>query len=400
MATATKAPAKKAPTTAGKKAPASKPAAKTVQQQPTRQSRRAATRRPASAPSQHPLHNLIPDAYFAEEYHSRLVGGRRDGMVIRKMASLKHNIIISGPTGSAKTSLIYAVAAGFTGEVTRKRVDGEMTDVNVIDTTKATPIVYIPCNGAVEPSQMIGRWTPQSNGSYKFVPGDLLIAVILGGIIYFDEVNFAPPKINAVMHGLLDKRRMLKVMDAAGAGLCCKCAYVNGDGAKTCSQCGADIGTGTDFKAHPNTQIIAAYNPDYEGTRPLNEAFLNRFACPMRFDYNPEVEKKMLWSDRLTVMAAQLRAQSDELRTPISTNMLVEFEEFALDEDLGFGFACENFLNKFHDDERPAVTKVLNQHTPAIRAELDDDAEADDVDWEMDADGNPIAIDNDDDIDN
>lgn len=342
-------------------------------------------KRPANAePAKHPLAHLIPDPWYAEEYVSRKISGVQDVIVLNKAHEHKANVIIAGPTGSAKTSVVYAMAAGFTGEIKRKRIDGEMVDVNVVDPDCARPVIYIPCNGAIEPSQLLGRHVPQADGSYLFVPGDLLLAVIHGGIIYVDEINFMVPRMASVLHGLLDKRRTLKVLDAKGSGLCATCGLVNGGAVDVCA-CGEEIGSGTDFKAHPDCQIIAAYNPNYRGTIPPNEALLNRFAFPIEFGYDKVVEESLLYSGHLIEMAEKLRemAAEGEIRTPVSTNALIEFETFALDDDLGFGFACENFLNRFPVDERESIKQVVEAHTAGMNADLfaddDDDDEAEDA---------------------
>lgn len=371
MATATKSPT---PTNSKKEEAVSKPV----------------VRRTRSAPvEKHPLEHLIPDAWFAEDYYSRKIGGVVDIVAINTAMKLHHNVMISGPTGCAKTSLVYAVAAGATGRTKiQKDENGDRVEVNIIDPALRRPLVYIPCNGAIEPSQFLGRWVPTPDGRFRFVLGDLGLAVIYGGIGYFDEVNFAKSSINAAIHGLTDKRRVLVVLDASGSGICANCGLTNdvsedySSGQINCNKCGHLLQS-TSFFAHPTFQVICAFNEgtEYEGTRKLNAAYKNRFAIHLPFDYDPEIEGKMVTSARLLKMAQQLRTsnRSGDLRTPVSTNMLIELEEFAANEDLGFGFAMENFLNKFEEDERPAVKSVMEVHASDIMTELlagDDEYEA------------------------
>jgi hypothetical protein len=118
---------------------------------------------------------------------------------------------------------------------------------------------------------LFGRWIPNGKGGYRFVPGTLVLAVIFGGIIYFDEVNFAPARINAVVHGLTDWRRTLVLLDAAGSGLCNRCGHINEvppSGILVGMQCANcdhtfEEGDETHFKASSDTQVIAAINPGY-----------------------------------------------------------------------------------------------------------------------------------------
>ena len=274
----------------------------------------------------HPLADLVPQDFFLDDYISRVLpGGISDLDLIDSAREMKHNVLITGPTGSAKTTLVYAAAhrAGL-------------------------PVVNVPCNGAAEPRQFIGGWTPQPNGDFDFVPGDLVKAVQHGGIIYLDEVNMLPPKIAAFLHGLLDRRRTLTIPEAKGSSF------------------------DTQIRAHSDCQVIGALNPSYHGTRPLNQAFRNRFAIKIDFPYLKEVEKELLVSGNLLNFADSLRLRFDvgDLTTPVSTNMLLEFEEFAHNDTLGFDFAVENFIGAFTNEEQAVVREVLVMEGENIRGDL------------------------------
>ena len=274
---------------------------------------------------QHPLAHLIPDEWFANDYHGRKVGGVDDYDVLDTAFDLRHNVLLEGPTGSAKTSLVYAWAA-----------------------KRGLPVVNIPCNGAAEPRSLFGGWVAQQDGSLAFVRGDLYLAVQYGGVAYFDEVNMMPPRIASVVHGLFDKRRTLTVLDAAGSA------------------------HPTTVVAHKDFFIVGAYNPGYTDTFDLNEAFKNRFAFKLVWNYDRNVEAKMIESHKLLDFAEALRKRVEDgtLRTPVATNMLIEFETFYARSNLGFGFAVEMFLNAFHSDERPIVKETLLAYQDDILAEL------------------------------
>jgi MoxR-like ATPase len=165
----------------------------------------------------HPLKEMVPDSYFGEQYISREIGGVVDLDIIEIARKRKFNLILEGPTGSAKTSLVYAAAAGATGKMKTVKEDGETYKVQTMEPSRRRPLVYVPCNGAIEPRQLLGGWVPQPDGSLDFVPGDLTMAVMYGGIIYLDEVNFTPPRIGVVLHGLLDKRRTITLLEIGRA---------------------------------------------------------------------------------------------------------------------------------------------------------------------------------------
>lgn len=276
--------------------------------------------------STHPLAHLIPSKdVYGESYISRTIGGHTDLEILGHAFKEQHNVLLYGPTGSAKTSCVYAFGA-----------------------LNNLPVVNVPCNGAAEPRVFIGGWTPQKDGTLDFIAGEVLQAVRYGGIIYLDEVNFLPPKISAYIHGLLDKRRVLSVNDAKGSSV------------------------PATIQAHKECFIIGAFNPDYHGTRPLNQAFRNRFKYQLSFPYDSTIEEELVNSPSLLELAGSLRVSvaTGNLTTPISTNLLFELEE--VNEDLGFDFALNNFLNHFPEDESQVVREVLITYAEKIWNDLNE----------------------------
>lgn len=269
------------------------------------------------------LSHLVPEKRFSEEYISRKIEGVWDIDLLRYAKLAGNNVILSGPTGPGKTSLVLAYCA----------VD-------------EVPLVTVQCNGAVDPNTFWGGWQPDPTDPegkrLVWVDSEITEVIRQGGCLYLDEVNFLPPKVAAVFHGLLDKRRQITIADR-----------------------GNEV-----IKAHANLQVVVAYNPDYEGTKPLNAAFKNRFKLKVRFDYDQEVEKELVCIPVMLDVAKKLRLaqKAGDLDTPVSTNMLVEFEELAV--DLGYEFAMTNFLNAFADEERQAVTEAFDMYSDTIKTEV------------------------------
>ncbi len=320
----------------------------------------ATRKRGKSATSQdnHVLSHGIPKKVFADNYVSRTIKGVKDIDLLRYSREARNNVMLYGPTGPGKTSLVLAYAA-----------------------TEQLPLVTVQANGAVDPNTFFGGWQPRvglSDERIKEVvatmervrtampdgtPADQVMAVTMGligrddfqwqdseitnvirygGVLYIDEVNFLPPKVASTFHGLLDLRRQITILEK-----------------------GNEV-----IDAHPELQVIVAYNPDYEGTRPLNAAFKNRFKIKVRFDYDRNVEEQLVYLPVMLDVAEKLRVshRAGDVETPVSTNMLIEFEELAV--DLGYEFAVENFLNAFHDDERSAVRDVIELHSATIMEQL------------------------------
>lgn len=273
----------------------------------------------------HPLSTFVPAKAFEAEYVSRQVAGIKDLEVLAAAHRLQKNVILEGPTGSAKTSFVYAYAASV-----------------------GMPIVNVPCNGGVDVRQLMGGWHPNPEGGFSFTPGDLVLGAYHGAVILFNEINFLPQKIASFVYGLLDKRRTVYLPDASGSDF------------------------PTQFVAHPSTFILADYNPGYIGTRPLNEALRNRFSVPLVWDYDREVESQLVVSHSLLDMAYKLRERAavGDISTPVATNALMEFEEFAWEDTLGVPFAVMNFVNRFDADERRIVREVVEMFLPRIESEL------------------------------
>lgn len=286
---------------------------------------KTAATKPTPAAQPHPLAGFIPEQYYLDDYVGREIDGIADLDVLAAAHRMKHNVLLSGPTGAAKTTFIYAYGV-----------------------SRQMPVVNVACNGGVDVRQLLGGWNPNPEGGYSFVPGDLVLGAMHGAIILLNEVNFMPPKIAAVVYGLLDRRRTIYLPDAAGSEF------------------------PTVVKAHPDTFICADYNPGYQGTRPLNQAFKNRFGFKLEWGYNHDVEYQLANSEVLLELVEDLRKRADvgDLSTPISTNMMLEFEDFVYDEDLGFDFAVTNFVSAFDEDERNVVREVFTLNRDRLMSDM------------------------------
>lgn len=266
--------------------------------------------------------SLIPDPRLADVYVHRTIDGFEDFDIFDGALDERENIILVGPTGSAKTTVFRAYAAHH-----------------------GLPFVLVECNAAMDPGVIIGRTTLSPTGEAEFVYGDLSLVVKYGGVALFDEVNMAHPRITAAFHQLLAVTRRMSVPEAgvtliAGAG-----------------------GTG---ERQP-TLFGAAYNPRYQGTVRLNEALGNRFGIQLDWDYERTVEEDLVRSERLLDMAENIRSLA-EIRTPVSTNSLMEYERHAL--RYGTTLAERLFVNRFAPEERGPVSRAFEANRAAIAADL------------------------------
>lgn len=108
------------------------------------------------------------------------------------------------------------------------------------------PMWNVSFHLSLDASSLIGDDTLKS-GNVVFREGPISLASTHGGFAVLDEINMAKNEAMAVLHSILDYRRMI---DIPGYKL---------------------------IKVHPATRFIATMNYGYEGTRDLNEALLSRF---------------------------------------------------------------------------------------------------------------------------
>lgn len=259
----------------------------------------------------------IPDKKYLDGYVPRKIGNLTEFEIFEAAYRLKHNVLIEGPTGTGKTSSILAYAAH-----------------------KNLPFYSVSSSSGTEPTQLFGKYIPDGSGGFVWQDGAVTDLVRHGGVLLINEVNFIPDRVKTVLFGLLDRRRKIELLDHQSEVI----------------------------YAPDNFIVFADMNPDYEGTRPLNKAFRNRFATQLFFDYDAKIESKLVGSKALLDVAKQLRDQIAQglYDTPVSTNMLIEFEDIA--NELDVAFAVSNFINHFPQDDRASIKQVLDTWQSNIEA--------------------------------
>lgn len=269
---------------------------------------------------------LIPDPAVADAYVHRTVAGWEDFAILDKAVAKQRNVMLMGPTGSSKTTVFRAYAAA-----------------------RGLPFCVVESNAAMDYGTVVGRTMPDEDSVVRFIDGDFTLVVRYGGVVLIDEINMAHPRVTASLHGVLSVMRRMSIPEAgevvhAGNG---------GEGAPQPILFGSALNAGESGR--------------YQGVVRLNEALANRFADPIEWGYDRAVEELLVTSRRLLDMAANIRSL-DEIRTPVSTNCLMEFEEHV--EDFDMEMAEYFFTNRFAPEERAPIARALEANRAAISAEL------------------------------
>lgn len=264
---------------------------------------------------------FVPAPEVAKHYVHRTVRGVSDFTAFDAAFTRGHCVALYGPTGSAKTTAALAYSSEHALKVAM--VSGSVT---------------------LEPSQIFGQYVfDEATQGLRWQDGIVTEIVRDGGVLILDEINFIPGKIATVLFPLLQSgTRHLTLLDHGGETI----------------------------KAHADFRVFATWNPRYAGTLEMNAALRNRFAVQIEWGYDDAVEKRLVKSKVLREIAGKLRAavDSEVIYTPIPTNALVEFCDFA--EDLGLDFALGNFLDRFEDDEKAQVKVSLDPLLDALRADF------------------------------
>lgn len=262
------------------------------------------------------LRDLIPDPRIGFAYVSRDVSGVTDHEVFAAAMDQRYNVMLAGPTGSAKTTAARAFAA-----------------------IHGLPFVSVPVNGAMDPGTVWGRYVVTEARDLVWIDSPAALVLKHGGVLVFDEINMAPPRVLAAFHEVLDVRRSVTVSEHNGETL----------------------------KASPAVLLVGTMNPGYDGTARLNPALARRFAWTLEWPYLSEVEEVIIASESLRTFAADVRA-IPEIRTDLSTDALATFENTA--GVLGVAFAASVLVSGFSETERAGVRRALDLHLPAISADL------------------------------
>ena len=253
----------------------------------------------------------IPDRKWADDYINRKIDGKITDFDLLDVAKAnKQNVLIRGHAGSGKTMCVLAWASA-----------------------RQYRYYNISANVGLEPSHLFGAWTPtETAGVFKWQDGAVTDLVRHGGVLLLNEIDFMPERITTVLFGLLDDRREIQLLENGGEVI----------------------------KAHPDLVVIGDHNPNYRGSRPMNQAWKDRFAHKLEFDYDKSIERKLIKNASLLDVAQKLRDQAHkgEIDTPISTRGLMAFGKNV--ENVGLNYAINSYVNGFADDEREAVKLVFD----------------------------------------
>jgi len=278
--------------------------------------------------------DLIPSEF---KYFSRKIEtGKTDVETFERAMELSDNVMLLGPTGSGKTTLIRYYCA-----------------------KNKIPYKRINLNGACTVEDIVGHYV-LINGETIWIDGILTSAVRHGWVLAVDEINAAPSEILFVLNALLDGERKLILASKDGEVV----------------------------KPHPDFRLIATANPTeqgYAGTNEINEALRDRFHKTLYIDYNETVENRILKDmnvsagvrDDIMKFTKYVRESyaKSEILTPWSTRSIKNLANMMKDGD------TQLIVNRFRETDKTVISDLLDifiHKTKSIDSEQHDNNDDDD----------------------
>ena len=261
-----------------------------------------------------------------EAYHVRKVGtlGHDDVGVLREARAAGVYLLNYGPPGTGKTAMIEAAYAPIKADGTS---DGLYT---------------VQGSGDTEVSDFVGGYIPMPNGSFVWEDGPLLKAMEEGKPLYIDEIALIDPKVLAIVYGVMDGRRELRVTSNPERGV---------------------------VIAQEGFYVCAAQNPNAPGAR-MSEALLSRFTMQLLVTTDFTLARKLGVNNKAVTAALNLdkKLQADEVSWAPQLRELLAFKK--LEDLFGTQFALNNMVSTAPEIDRKVVADVLSRSFATSVSEL------------------------------
>lgn len=237
-------------------------------------------------------------------YRPRALAHLSDVAALRAARDAEAPVLLYGPPGTGKTSLIEAA----------------FPDVL---TVTADPELAV--------SDLVGQWTQNPDGTYRFVYGPLVQAMTEGRVLFIDDATLAPSAVLSCLFPAMDGRKTITVKAHKG-----------------------EVVT-----ASPGFFVVAAHNPNVTGAAVLTEALSSRFSIHVHLATDFQIAEELGVNRKAVRVAKNLATQAakGEITWSVQLRELLAFAK--VEKLLGTEAAFANLVGIAPESDREQVAAVV-----------------------------------------
>ncbi len=229
----------------------------------------------------------------------------QDVTLLRQSIAAKLPVLLYGEPGCGKTALVEAAFA-----------DELITVQGTIET---------------ETADFVGSWTQQPDGTYQWVDGPLVVAMVTGRKLLIDEIALIDPRVMAIVYGVMDGRDELTVTQNPLRG---------------------------SIHVTEGFAVIGACNPNVPGAQ-MSDALLSRFAIHMEMTTDWSLASKLGIGAKIVqvVRNANEKFSRGELTQAPQLREMIQFRDVA--SQFGEPFALRNFISQVRPENRATIITLV-----------------------------------------
>ncbi|GLY86050.1 AAA family ATPase [Actinoallomurus iriomotensis] len=238
-----------------------------------------------------------------QAYHPRVLADLADVEALRRLRKAQIPALLYGPPGTGKTSLVEAAF---------------------------DDLITVAGDGDTAVADFVGEYTQTEAGTYAFVYGPLVTAMIEGRCLFIDDATLISPKVLAVVYPAMDGRRQVTVK----------------------------AHTGETITAEDGFYVIAGHNPGVHGAV-LTDALASRFSAQIRVSTDYDLARTLKIDSRAIKVARNLaaRAEAGVIGWAPQLRELIAYQKIA--RVLGVEAAVANLIGIVPEEDRDEAADVI-----------------------------------------
>ncbi|MGP4115017.1 AAA family ATPase [Streptomyces sp. 4N509B] len=240
-------------------------------------------------------------------YHPRALASLPDVEALRRLRDAGIPALLYGPPGTGKTSVIEAAFPD---------------------------LITVAGDGDTTVGDLVGEYTQDEGGGYRFVYGPLVAAMQEGRALLLDDATLISPKVLAALYPAMDGRRQIQVKAHKGETI----------------------------TAADGFYVIAGHNPGVHGAI-LTEALASRFSVQIQVGTDYDLATALKINKAAVRIARHLatRQQAGEVGWAPQLRELIAFQKIA--DVLGAEATFANLVGVAPLEDRDTVAEVVTKAT-------------------------------------